>query len=116
MAERYNTKPLIIKDIEGNPEFTLTFTRETVKWAERRGFKISEVTDFPLTGIQTLFNYSFRAHHPGMNTIETEKIFEELIVDRTQMISRLIELYNASLESLTENTEEGKNGTREMEL
>jgi hypothetical protein len=112
-----SVKPVLIKDAEGNVDYTLTFTRETVKWAEQRGFKIAEVTDFPLTGVRTLFFYSFRAEHKGINSVETDKIFDELAVDRTQLVGRLVELYNATLEAVTVNTsEDPKNFKRMVEL
>jgi len=117
MSKSKEAKPIVIQDENGNPEYTLTFTRETVKWAEERGFDISEVVKFPLTGITTLFYFAFRANHNWISRKETERIYEELKVDKKALLLRMIELYNASIESLMDDTSESeKNGTRMVEL
>jgi hypothetical protein len=109
-------KPIVLKNDEGATLYTLDFTRETVKWAEQRGFKISEVLDFPETGIKTLFFYSFRANHRGMNSVETDKLFDDLRVDRKLLIGRLVDLYQGTIESLTDDTSDNKNFKTVVEL
>lgn len=117
MSKSQESKPIVIKDEQGNPEYTLTFTRETVKHAENRGFKISEITDFPETNVKALFFFAFRVNHKGMNSIETDKIYDELAVDRKAMIGRLVDLYNAPMESLMADTsDDAKNFKRAVEL
>ena len=51
-------KPIIIKS--DTEEFTLEFNRESIKFAEMRGFKIDEVSSFPMTKVPELFFYAFR--------------------------------------------------------
>jgi len=116
MSKEKELKPIVIMDAAGNPEYTLTFTRESVKWAEERGFKISEVTDYPLTGISSLFFFAFRANHKGIGRPETDEVYKELKANRQAVITRLIEMYNASLESLMSDTTDEKNSTRAVEL
>lgn len=105
-------KPIIITDEEKNIEYTLEFNRESVKFAESRGFKFDEVADFPMTKVPELFFYAFRMHHKNIARNQTDKIlFEDLGGIPNGMIERLAELYQAPFEALTvlEEGEETKN-------
>jgi hypothetical protein len=114
--ESYIPKPVIIPDEAGNPEYTLEFDRDTVDWCEKREFKLGDVFNFPKTGFSELFFYSFRMNQKGMNKFETDKIWDELGVDRKALIGRLYDLYNYTLESLTEDTTESPNAKRKVVL
>ena len=93
-------KPIIIT-LEDGTKYTLEFNRESVKFAEMRGFKIEEVSDFPMTKIPEFFYYAFRMHHKNVAREKTDKIlFEELGGIPEGMIERLVELYQAPFEAL----------------
>lgn len=111
-------KPILIKDPEsGEVKYTLEFSRDTVKWAERRGFKIGEVTDFPATNIPLLFFYSFRMHHREVSQQTTDTILDEIGGATGSLLERLVALYNVTLESLFNNEEsERKNSKFTVEL
>lgn len=114
--ERVN--PIIIRNQEtGEVQYTLEFDRKSVKWAEQRGFKIGEVTDFPATHIPMLFFYAFRMHHKNITQDQTDAILEELGGVTKAMMSRLAALYNQTMETLINDDEgEAKNGKYAVEL
>lgn len=101
-------KPLILRDTETGEKYTLEFSRDSVKWAENRGFKYADVSDYPMTGVYDLFFYAFRMHHPGIARSQTDKIIDdwggiEGIPDG--VLERLGQLYTAAFSTLRdENT------------
>lgn len=103
-------KPIIIKNTEDGVEYTLEFNRESVKFAEMRGFKIDDLGEYPMTKIPELFFYAFRMHHKNVSREKTDKIlFEELGGIPEGMLERLAELYAQPFEALTiVNEEEGE--------
>ena len=110
-------KPIIIKS--DTEEFTLEFNRESIKVAEMRGFKIDEVSSFPMTKVPELFFYAFRMHHKNISRERTDKLlFEELGGIPEGLIERLGELYAQPFEALNivEEGEERKNSKWAVEL
>lgn len=56
MAKTDNkVSPIRITDPETNDTYVLEFSRESVRFAEQRGFKISELLDFPQSNIPAFF-------------------------------------------------------------
>ena len=96
--ERVN--PMRITDTETGETYVLEFSRESVKFAEQRGFKISELTDYPQTNIPALFFYAFRKNHKKVARNQTDKLLEDMGGLTTEEITRLAELYNQPNESL----------------
>jgi len=112
-------KPIIIRNTEDNTEYTLEFNRESVKFAEARGFKIEDVTDFPMTKVPELFFYAFRMHHKNVARDKTDKIlFDELGGIPNGMLERLAELYVQPFEALSvlDEGEERKNSKLTVEM
>lgn len=110
-------KPIIIKSKD--EEYTLEFSRESIKFAEMRGFKIEDVSDFPMTKLPELFFYAFRMHHKNIARDKTDKIlFEELGGIPNGLIERLGELYAQPFEALTvvEDGDERKNSKWTVEM
>lgn len=99
-------KPIILKSKD--TEYTLEFNKESVKFAEQRGFKIDEAMDFPMTKIPELFFYAFRMHHKNVARNQTDKILEEMGGLPEGFIVKLVELYTAPFDYLLEG-EERKN-------
>ena len=92
--------PIRITDKDSGEVYELDFNRESVSFAERNGFKLEEVADFPATKIEELFFYSFRAHHKKMSRGQTDKILKEKMHGVTPAIlERLIELYQQAVVS-----------------
>lgn len=112
-------KPIIIHDSETGTDYTLEFNRESIKFAESRGFKIDDVGDFPMTKIPELFFYAFRMHHRNVSREKTDRfIFEDWggISDIPEgVIERLFLLYNEPFEA-TKMESERKNSKLTVEL
>ena len=112
-------KPIIIKGTSDGNEYTLEFNRESVKFAESKGFIIEDVARFPMTKVPELFFYAFRMHHKNVARDKTDKIlFEELGGIPNGMIERLGELYAQPFEALKvlDEGEERKNPTVTVEM
>ena len=75
--ENEEIRPLILHDGESGQDYTLEFSRESVKYAESRGFVIDDVVRFPMTKIYELFHYAFRMHHKNISREKTDKIIDE---------------------------------------
>ena len=90
--------------------YTLEFSRESIRFAESRGFDIDEVGKYPLTKVPELFWYAFRMHHMRMSKEQTDRIlFDELGGMPKGMAERLGELYAVPLKSLSQNEDTAKN-------
>ena len=87
-------------------EYTLEFTRNTVKRMEDAGFVLSEVRSKPVTNLPILFEGSFLAHHTYALRQKglVDKIFEN-IPDKQALMIKLIEMYGDSVDSLFDEPE-----------
>lgn len=95
MAEQERISPLLITDNDTNEKYELDFSREAVRFAERNGFKIREVIDFPSTLVADLFYYAFRKNHKKLARNQVDAIREEKLGGlHPKVIERLIQLYN----------------------
>lgn len=103
-------KPIILKNNDTNAEYTLEFSRETVKFAEQRGFDLEDIGKYPMTKVPELFYYAFRMHHKNVSREKTDKIlFEDLGGMPDGMVERLGKLYVAPFEALTQGEDTEKN-------
>ena len=106
-------KPIVLKNKD--TEYTLEFNRESVVFAEMRGFKIEDVSDYPMTKIPELFFYAFRMHHKNIARDKTDKILEEIGGLPDGFVARLVELYTAPFDYLLEG-DERKNSKWAVEM
>lgn len=104
-------KPIILHDNETGEEYTLEFDRESVKFAESKGFVIEDVEKYPMTKFPELFYYAFRKHHKTIARANTDKIlFEQLGGLPDGFAERLGALYSAPFEAFNnKDNGEGKN-------
>lgn len=113
-------KPITIRDNEIGTTYTLEFTRESVRFAEMRGFDIDDVSRYPMLKVPELFFYAFRTHHKNVSREKTDKIlFDELKGMPDGMLERLILLYGKPFESLSQSEEsdgEEKNSRMTVEF
>lgn len=108
--EEKKVKPIIITDNETGDEYTLEFTRETVKYAEARGFNLDDIDKFPMTKTEELFYYAFKAHHKGISPSKVNEIlWNDLGGMPEGMVGRLAELYVLPFNSMKQNEGETKN-------
>ena len=109
-------KPIKLTDTETGDEYTLEFDRETIRFAEQRGFDIDDVGKYPMTKLPELFFYAFRMHHKNVSRQRTDKIlFEDLGGMPQGMAERLGALYAAPFEALS-NSGDGKNSKMTVEM
>ena len=118
MKENERVNPVIIHDTEKNRDYTLEFNRETIKFAESRGFKIQDVDDYQMSKIPEFFWYSFRMHHPSVSLGQAEDILYRMGGMSEALGQRLGELWAAPFKALSsgENNGEEKNVTVTVEL
>lgn len=103
---------IVLTDPDSGEQYTLEFSRDSVRYAEQRGFKIGELTDFPQTNIPALFHYAFRKNHKFVSKEKTDKMLEELGGLSPAEIGRLAELYNQPNEALINQEEGGRKNSR----
>lgn len=110
-------KPIILTDNETGDKYTLDFSRDTVRFAEARGFDIHKVLDMPQTYVPFLFQLSFRMHHSNIGKNRIDKMWDAMGGISTEALTRLIELYNQVNESLFIEEDDVKENPRmTMEL
>lgn len=110
-------KPIIIHDEENGIDYTLEFNRESIRFAEARGFDIDDVGRYPMTKIPELFFYAFRMHHKNVSREKTDRIlFEDLGGLPEGVAERLGALYTAPFEALNGKENKGKNSKMTVEL
>lgn len=88
--------------------YTLEFTRDAVRTMERQGFNANELTDKPMTMLPDLFAGAFIANHPYTKRKLINEIFEH-IGNKTELIAKLVEMYNEPLAALMEESEDEGN-------
>lgn len=115
MAEKEHVKPIIIHDAENDKDYTLEFNRDTIKFAEGRGFRLQDVDDYPMSKIPEFFWYAFRMHHPSFSLNQAEKMLERMGGMSEAVGRRLGELWAAPFESLNPDGDE-KNVSVTVEL
>lgn len=103
-----DVKPIIVKDDDTGLEYTLEFNRESVRFAESRGFKVQEVGDYPMTRLYELWFYAFRMHHKNVARAKTDALLDALggVTDAPDgLFQRLGELYSEGFNTLTDKSE-----------
>lgn len=98
--------------------YELDFSRESIVFAENRGFKVEEVLVYPVTRISELFYYAFRKKHRSVSREKTDKFMEAWGGIPESVLKRLIELYNqaAMANNIQVDEDAEKNETATVEL
>lgn len=94
----------IIFNYEGK-DYTLEFTRRTVKRMEDEGFVASDIDTRPMTLLPALFAGAFKAHHPFVKPDVIDKIFA-VMPNKDELIGKLAEMYNEPIMSLMDEPED----------
>ena len=110
-------KPIVLRNNVGDV-YILEFNRDSIKFAEARGFKAQTLEEgISMSAIEDLFFYSFRMHHPNMSKANTDKIlYDELGGLHDGMIERLADLYLAPFNTLVATGDSAKNSKMTVEL
>ena len=112
-------KPIVVTHKETGEQYTLEFSRESVRFAEMRGFNPDDVSRFPMLKIPELWFYAFRMHHKNVSRERTDRfLFEEIGGIPDGLLERLLALYAAPFEVLSTENENGetKNATMTVEF
>jgi len=110
-------KPIKLTDTETGDEYILEFDRESIRFAEARGFDVDDVAKYPMTKIPELFFYAFRMHHKNVSRANTDKILFEVLGGMPEgFAERLGALYAAPFEALNNKNGEAKNSKMTVEM
>ena len=107
-------KPIVIKDSKNKREYTLEFDRDSVRFAESRGFKLEDVDQYSMTKVPEFFWYAFRMHHKNVALNQAEAILRDIGGMTEAIAKRLVELWVQTYETL--GNEETKNPDVTVEL
>ena len=109
--ERYDPITLTLEDT--HEQYTLDFDRDSVRFAERTGFNISDLDSKPMSAAYDLFFYAFRMHHKNVSRQKTDRIIDEYFGGYAGMpvgmMERLGALYGQTFTTLADEGA-GKNG------
>ena len=83
-------------------EYTLEYSRQSVKTMESQGFVYDQLFTKPVTMIPTLFNGAFIKNHRGTKRDVMDAIYDE-IPDKSGILQALLEMYAETLSTLTED-------------
>ena len=110
-VEDDRVKPIVLRDQKTNDIYVLEFNRDSIKFAESRGFKIAAFDEGAvITTVEELFFYAFRMHQPKITRAETDKIlYEKLGGMPAGMLERLVDLYIEPLKALRQDADEEGN-------
>lgn len=119
IVDRVN--PIKITDKETNHIYTLDFSRDTVQFAEDRGFDWDLVGTKPGTMIPLIWYCAFRRYDRRISFEKTTQLLEDLGGMRVDWLKRLHELYDQSVASLIADPdkpedEDGKNAMLTVSL
>lgn len=87
-------------------DYTLEYTKATVKTMEQKGFVAADISTKPMTVLPALFNGAFLAHHRFEKQATMDAIYEKLS-DKQSLIEKLAEMYNDQVAGLMEEPTEG---------
>lgn len=114
--ERVN--PIRITDHDTEKTYELDFSRESVRFAEARGFEPEHISRFPSTKVPELFYYAFRKNHKNMSRSQTDDLLNKIGGLTGEMLARLIDLFRqaglAHVIALDEDMEKNSKVTVEM--
>lgn len=98
-----DVKPIVITDEETGRKYTLEFDKDSVRFAENRGFDPDDVGRFPLTKVEELFWYAFRKNHPNVDLLKARKLLEGIGKLPEGFTQRLLELYAKPFDAFAED-------------
>lgn len=88
-------------------EYTLEYTRRTVRQMEESGFKASELLDRPMTLLPQMFAGAFLAHHRFVKPDVIERIYKAM-PNKEDLIGKLGEMYNEPIDTLLDEPDENE--------
>ena len=80
-------------------EYTLEFTRRTVRQMEEEGFIAQDIDKKPMTLLPQLFAGAFKAHHRFVKQSVIDEIYDAM-PSKEKLIGKLAEMYNEPITTL----------------
>lgn len=88
-------------------EYTLEYTRESVKQMEREGFVAGDIMNKPMLTLPKLFAGAFKAHHRfDTKQKQIDEMFD-LFTNKGALVEKLAEMYSEPMEALMDDADEG---------
>lgn len=87
-------------------DYTLEYTRRTVRQMEESGFVARDIDIKPMTLLPQMFAGAFLAHHRFTKQEVIDRIFASLS-DKDNLVGLLAEMYNETITSLMDEPKEG---------
>lgn len=84
-------------------EYTLEYTRETVKQMEREGFVAEDIIARPMLTLPKLFSGAFKAHH---KFDAKQKVIDEMFehfTNKGALLEKLAEMYHEPFDELMDD-------------
>ena len=88
-------------------QYNLEYTRKSIEIMERRGFKISDLEEKPVTTFPALFAGAFLAHHKFTKPEIIDKIFDK-VPNKDKLIGKLADMYNEPIVAMMDEPEESE--------
>ena len=82
-----------------NKDYTLEFTRDTIRQMERNGFKPDELAEKPMSMLHDLFAGAFIKNHPTMKRSKVDELYA-LMKDKGELLNALLEMYAEPINAL----------------
>ena len=86
-------------------DYTLEFTRRTIRQMEDEGFVARNIDDRPMTLLPALFAGAFKAHHRFVKPEVIDEIYANM-PNKDKLIEKLAEMYNEPIISLMQEPED----------
>lgn len=86
----------------GDKDYTLEFTRRTIKQMEAEGFVTEDIDRRPMTLLPALFAGAFKAHHRFVQPEVIDEIYAA-VPDKEKLIGKLAEMYNEPIAALMQD-------------
>lgn len=86
-------------------DYTLEYTRRTIKQMEDEGFVAKNIDDRPMTLLPALFSGAFKAHHRFVKQDVIDEIYAHM-PNKDKLIEKLAEMYNEPIVALMEEPED----------
>ena len=86
-------------------DYTLEFTRRTIRQMEDEGFVARNIDDRPMTLLPALFAGAFKAHHRFVKQETIDAIYANM-PNKDKLIEKLAEMYNEPIISLMQEPED----------
>jgi hypothetical protein len=83
-------------------DYTLEYTRESIKQMEREGFSANDIVNKPMNTLPKLFAGAFKANHRYVKQNVIDEIFDKF-TNKQALIEKLSEMFAEPMEALLDD-------------